>query len=254
MSCIRGITLVTAFALCVSTNSQGALIPVIDNFDDNVADGFVNVSGSGAVWSTTGGAHQLQITSGASGSTSSSLVQITNDVAALGVFVFETNVQIPAYASTGVNGIDIGVVALSEATTNVNGGRYLFDFNPTKQTVRIVGFDVAPAAVPFTFSTSETYHLRIEGDYTGGTLNAIATFTDPSLAPIVFNVSDTTPITGVLQQGWGYRARTGASTGSSNNTTILFDNFSVVPEPSSGVLVLAGAAMVALVGRRVIHS
>jgi hypothetical protein len=251
MSCIRGISIVAAFAICLAANSQAALIPVIDNFDDNVADGFVNVSGSGAAWSSTGGAHQLQITNGGSASTSSSLVQITTDVAALGGFVFETDVRIPAYASIGTNGIDIGVVALSDAATST---RYLFDFNPTKQTVRIAGFDTSPAAVSFTFSNSESYHLRLEGDYSGGTLNAIATFIDPSQAPIVFNVSDATPITGALQQGWGYRARTGTGTGTSNNTTILLDNFSVVPEPSSGVMVIAGIAVAVLVGQRRVRS
>lgn len=255
MSVSRGVSFIAMMATCFAVSCQAATIPVSVDFDDNTAPGFSSTAGTNAVWSTTGGARQLKFTNSPSGdpSISSSLVQVTTDVAALGAFVFETDIRVSSYTSTPTNGIlpgngiDIGVVAFSNAATS---DRYLFDFNPSKHTVRLTGFDSDPIPQNFSFSTADTYHLSIVGTYASGTLHVVASFIDPTGATLVFNASDSTPRSGAGLQGWGYRARTGSGTGTSNNATIHFDNFSLVPEPSSGLFSLGCVGLATLLIRR----
>jgi hypothetical protein len=163
-----------------------------------------------------------------------------------------------------------GAFGLDSAFTGTNTGNsfYLADFafqrgstaTTTEGRLRILaqgdagGFnavvgaaDAIGASSTLAISLNTTYILRLTGTYSGSTLSlALGLFDEngPQIGTSA-TATDTSALTGT---NFGLRNRTELTTGSTA-VTIDYDNFSMVPEPSS-LLLMAGSLGSLLILRR----
>jgi len=103
------------------------------------------------------------------------------------------------------------------------------------------------ATTGFAIQKGVTYTLRLTGTYAGSTLNlALGLFDAAGTTQIGTSATatDTSPLTGT---NFGYRERTATTT----VLDVSYDNLSIVPEPSSALLVgLAGFGLIGIRRRR----
>lgn len=194
---------------------------------------------------------------------SSASIPITN--AANTNFVLETRFTVTsvasAMASGGTNTMGFGAFGLDNVFTGGATGNayYLADFafqrgsasSTADGRLRILslgdgaGFtgvdgvaDANGGSTTLAISLNTAYILRLTGTYAGSTLSLALGLFDENGVQIGSSATatDTSALTGT---NFGYRNRSELSTGS-DPITIDYDNFSIVPEPSS-LLLLAGS-------------
>lgn len=218
-----------------------------------------------AEWTATGGVYRYT-------TTNTSFTASTASVAVAGVggspFTIETQFTVTSVGATNSNGATIGLAALGASTgfsgTASSSAYYLADWqvssSGTAGNLRILaqgdvatGFTSNAVTVDDNIGSAglsvilgATYTLRLVGTYEGSTLNMTLGVFDANGQQIGASAtaSDTTPLTGT---NFGYRNRVGQGSGTFSAD---FDNFSVIPEPSSMVMLSLGATMAVLVRRR----
>lgn len=253
--------------LLISQNSHAVLAPYENDYSST---GLPNQNGT---WSLNAGQYRNTLGSGTNVSATSS-VSITNlDGIA---FVMSSQFTINSTATLASNSsFTVGFGSFS-TTSNFSSGSagqnyYLSDFtytgqgtsNPQLGTLRILSLGDSPdgftsvsgsaivsgASTNFAILTGTTYTLKLTGTVSNGTLSLAFGLYDAAGTTQIgtsATATDTTPLTGDY---FGYRNRTGGNTSSS--TQISFDNFSVVPEPGTGVsLTLALTGVIYLFRRR----
>lgn len=173
-----------------------------------------------------------------------------------------------APVDTGVNTIGFGILGGNATFSgdSAPNAYYLADFSyangttaPAADTGRLrilslgdaTGFTATNslnnfdgATTGFAIQKGVTYTLKLTGTYVGSTLNlALSLFDATGTIQIGTSAtaSDTSPLAG---SNFGYRERTGTNT----VLDVSYDNFSIVPEPSSALL--AGVAGLGLIGIR----
>lgn len=93
----------------------------------------------------------------------------------------------------------------------------------------------------FTPSLTSLYTLTVNGTYNAGQLSLETIFSDGTTTKS-FTVTDSSPLTG---EYFGARA---ATSGTGTGVTVIYDNFSIIPEPSNAALL--GIGGLALLRRR----
>jgi hypothetical protein len=225
---------------------------------------------SNAQWTVVGGAYQNSVTGTATTVASSASIPVTG--IADGTFILETRFTVSALGTTvsnGVQSIGFGLFGGNNAFTGSTTANayYLADLvldsssaaSPEGQ-LRLLssgdsgGFTSSlstvadPAATDYAIVLGTTYTLRLTGVYTSGTLNlSLGLFNAAGTTQFGLSstASDTSPLTGT---NFGYRNRFATTTGTTS--TVNFDNFSLVPEPSGALLALGSWAFFLAGARR----
>lgn len=259
--------LLTALTLAGLHPLGAAVIPYTNDFSGTGDNTAFPVENTDAEWTVTGGSYVFSTNNTSYTPFTASLPIL--DAASV-PFTMETQFTVTSAGSINANGgtIGFGFFGLNTTFTGTTAGSayYLADFQvgssntATVGTLRILslgdsaGFsgssvivDANPSVTTLAIQVGTTYTLRLEGTYSGSTLNmtfglynAAGTTQIGSSA----TASDTSPLTGT---NFGYRNRVGLAGGT---FTANFDNFEVVPEPVSTMLVLGGLAAMGLVRRR----
>jgi hypothetical protein len=215
---------------------------------------------SGQSWTVTGGVYRhINTNTTGGGIPTSASIPITNatgePIIMQTQFVVSTSGSVNAgFADT----LGFGLFGLDPAFTGaaVGNAYYLADFNYAHGTVataegllRILslgdsaGFTAGPTGLADDNAGSttlavvpgNTYWLRLTTTYTGPTINMTLSLFDSTGSTQIgtsATASDTSPLTGT---NFGYRNRTPIAGGT---TTIDFDNFRIMPDPTTALAVL----------------
>jgi hypothetical protein len=245
-----------------------AVIPYTNDFSGTGANTAFTSENTNAEWAVSGGSYVFNYTNTTITPSTASL-SITN--ASATSFTMETQFTVTSnMLNVNSNGATIGFGLFGASTTFAGSGTatsyYLADFSVanstgTPGTLRILslgdtaGFtaingsaDDNTGSAALAIVQNTTYTLRLEGTYSGTTLNMTLGLYDAAGTAQIGSdatASDTSPLAGT---NFGYRNRIGIGTGA---FTANFDNFSIVPEPGTlGLLALGGAAVLAVRRRR----
>jgi MYXO-CTERM domain-containing protein len=250
--------LATTAVLAAATAAQAASIPFFENFDDNVADGFtVTEQNPTASFSASGGEYVFSASDGLNDTAeASALVELDN---ADGVSL--TMRSDFTYSSATRNGNANGSAGFIAFSNSAAGGRpfYLIDLNvvpidgtsTANTSLRILeigssgdGGVTSVASGSFVSSTNADYQLETSFTPVLGTLEIDFTVSDATGNPLATSSAvDTSPLDGDF---FGYRIRKG----STSEIIGAFDNFAVVPEPTSAVTAMAGLGALLMRRRR----
>jgi hypothetical protein len=239
--------LVATLLLQVATNVHAGSFPYVNDFSST---GLTNTSPQYSLDTGNGVLNYVVTNNGTMASTA------TEPITGIGTsdFVVSTRFLLNGVSGGTTANITVGFGAFGTSSTFASGGTdsfYLADWSiygaaSGAGNLRILnqGTTSGFSAVNSTIGqpmTGNSYELRLTGTYNSGTLDmSLAAF--DSLGNQIGSAataSHTAPFTG---QFFGFRNRTANATHSAN---ISFDNFNVVPEPSSVVLALG--ALVGLV-------
>jgi hypothetical protein len=261
-----GVLAAALLAVLPGDHTTAATIPFVEDFNDNLAPDFTFSSGAALTPVLAGGVLTIDAATNASGQAMNPLVNISN---AAGVPIrMDIDITPTVWISNG--GSSAGFLAFSSnpaagafpSTTGANSG-YLADITfPTTAipggTIRILdsasGNATIVASAQFaagSLALNETYHLTFTATPgLGGVLDLSLTVTDTTGTLIdgdgVVTITGSTPAVASTGTFFGLRHRVGSNGATSTTRTFdaVYDNFSIVPEPSS--IVLIGMSMVGL--------
>jgi hypothetical protein len=235
---VRSILCFVVCCLVQSTQLHASPFPYVNNFD------LSSLANSSADITLDAGNGKLNYVAGPGTIVSTASEPITGIGAS--DFVVSTRFKLNSVAGTGNNiTVGFGVLATSSTYASTGGDSlYLVDwgiFGGTPGTLRILaqgdtsGFTAVNSSIGGGTAGND-YELRLTGTYASGTLNmSVAAFDGLGVQiGAAATASDTSPLAG---QFFGYRNRTA---GTNHMINASFDSFSVVPEPSSVALGLAG--------------
>lgn len=242
--------------------ATGATIPFTEDFDDNSAPDFTFSSGAALTPVLAGGVFTVDAGPNASGQAMNPLVNISN---ATGLsIVMDIDITPTTWVSNG--GSSAGFLAFSSnpaagafpSTTGANSG-YLADITfPTTAlpggSIRILDSATGNAAIvtsaPFatgSLALNETYHLTFTATPgLAGVLDLSLTITDTTGTLIdadgVVSITGSTPAVASTGTFFGLRHRVGSNGATSTTRTFdaVYDNFSIIPEPSTMLLATSG--------------
>ena len=263
---------VPAIALLMAMPLQAAVIPYTNNFSGtggNVDFPHEN-AGSGQSWEVIGGEYRLRGTVTSGGQISTSAVQPITNAGSVAAFTMETKFRLPGSPAipNGANFVGLAAFGLSSGMEGAGASTafYLADwrFGANSSTdvgqVRILslgdtlGFAGTTGTVDdftgtgggnWAAQADTVYTLRLTATVTGGTLSmSFGVFDAAGTTQIGTSATgtDTSPLTG---EYFGLRSRIGSG---GQPQDLLFDDFSIIPEPGS--LALAAVAGACLLGRR----
>lgn len=244
-----------------------AVIPYTNDFSGTGSNTAFDVENTDAQWTVSDGSYVFNFPNAPIVPSTASL-SITNASAV--PFTMETQFTVTSTGIVNSNGVTLGFGLFGANTTfsgtSTDTSYYLVDWQVANSTTSNVGtlrilslgesagFSGASTIVDANLSSSTlaivtgtTYTLRLEGSYSGSTLNMTAGVWDAAGTTQIgatATASDTSPLTG---DNFGYRNRVGIGGGT---FTANFDNFSIVPEPGALGLLSLGAALVLAVRRR----
>jgi hypothetical protein len=271
--CLVGLTMVGAVLLTIGTQSSAsaATIPFVEDFSGSAPD-FTFSSSSANVTATVGsGVLTIDSAPGTGGQALNALVNISNGNGSpvvmdtdimptvwfangghtAGFLAFSTNPAAGAFPS----GPNSGYLAdITFPTSTSNGSIRILDCANALATI------VSSSATPFSagsLALNEAYHLTFTATPgLGGVLDLSLTITDTTGILIdddgVVTISASTPAAASTGTFFGYRHRVGNNGTPSGNRTFdaVYDNFTIIPEPSAFVLYGVGIAGLLLAGRR----
>jgi hypothetical protein len=265
------LAIVGAFLIFIGVGNLaiGATIPFAEDFDDDAAPDFTYSSTSANITAVVGSdVLTVDHVLGSSTQAINALVNISN--AAGMSIVMDTDITPTAWLATG--GSSVGFLAFSTNPalgafpSGPNSG-YLADITfPTSTntgTIRIL--DAASGATTIVQSAqfaagslalNETYHLTFTATPgLGGVLDLSLTITDTTGTLIdadgIVTIAGSTPAAASTGTFFGYRHRVGSNGTSSVRTfDAVYDNFTIVPEPSALILCGVGAFGLLFAGRR----
>ncbi len=263
---MKKLLLISSLSVCSAGFLGAAVIPYTNDFSGTGSNTAFTSENTDAEWTVSGGSYIFNYTN-TTITPSTASVSLT-DATAIS-FTMQTQFTVTTnMLNVNSNGATIGFGLFgSSATfagTNAATSYYLADFqvatSGTAGNLRVIalgdtsGFtgtttnvDANPGSASLAVVQNTTYTLRLTGVYSGGTLNMTLGVYDASGTTQIGGSAtgtDTSPLTGT---NFGYRNRIGIGTGS---FTTSFDNFSVVPEPGTIGLALAGFAAVTIVAAR----
>jgi hypothetical protein len=227
----------TAAHLAAAGTVSAATLPFLEDFNDNVADGWT----ASSAWTAQNMQYEVGITGAALARVST--VDVTGTAGQ--PITVSTNYNLSSLDGTAA------ITAFGAGSSNTP--YYLLDFDDTLN-LRI--FEITAggntqlatgAVVPGeSFSLNTTYTLETTYTPSGGGLDISFDLLDAGGVVASASAFDPTPLTG---DAFGVRVRTSSSS-QNNSVTGFADNFSVtvVPEPTSAAAVLGG--MVLLGSRR----
>jgi hypothetical protein len=172
-------------------------------------------------------------------------------------FGVSTTFRIDSFTTTSGSTINLGLGALGTDPHFSNGNQYRILFTVFSPTVAEHGtINIQENGTTFAsqirgasigVALDVDYTLTLSGTYIGSSLALTATATRlDTQASTTTTVTDTTPPSG---QHFGYRTAVNA-VGGAVSEDVEYDNFSVVPEPASGALLAATAALLTVPRRR----
>lgn len=230
-------TLAAVFVLPLSTSA--AMLPVVENYDDGVADGFTTQDDptdiSGANFSVANDQYEF--------------ISVDGVVARAAVEITDAPSSTPLIVSSDLTFSDLvgdnstSGFALFSDDAELSSTYYLADIS-VDGSMRILQLGgpggtetIATGSLGAELNTSDTYSVSAEIVDTGSALELSFTVSDGSNTQSISG-TDTTPLAGTY---FGYRNRgSGLIEGAA-------DNFSaVVPEPGSVSLVLVGLGLMGL--------
>jgi hypothetical protein len=205
---------------------------------------------AGADWTVSSGAYQNVFTGNNATSSASVVVEGINGTSFTMSSRFTVNSFNPG-TTTAASTLGFGLMG-SDAT--FSGPYYLADFGygydsgaTTKGGLRILalgdstGFTTSSTANNFDGNTTNlaiqedvTYTLMLTGTYNGSGHLDLSLGLFDSTGTTQFGTSATaTDLTPLLGTNFGYRNRNGSNSSTASNLNASFDNFAVIPEPSS---------------------
>lgn len=245
-----------ALALCGAlARSEAATIIYTNDFSGAGSNTALPNEIVDAEWTLTGGSYVNNVSNNSNTAQVAS-IPITN--ADPGVdFTIETQLTVSSYGTTVANGVQTVGFGVLGATSNFAGSApsssyYLADWVVTNGggsaapvgSLRLFalgdssGFSASAFAIadgsPIGNRAADldtTYTLRLEGAYSGGTLQLTLSVWDAAGTTQIggsTTATDASPLTGDF---FGYRNRYTITTG--GTTTVSFDNLGVVPEPGT---------------------
>jgi hypothetical protein len=266
-----GLSIVGAMLLTVGVGNlaTAATIPFVEDFNDNLAPDFTFSSGAALTPVLAGGVLTIDAGPNASGQAMNPLVNISNatglpiqmdiDItpttwisngnSSAGFLAFSTNPAAGAFPSGANSGYLADIVFPSTAAP---GGSIRF-FDNAGVTVFVQSAQFAAGSL----ALNETYHLTFTATPgLGGVLDLSLTITDTTGTLIdgdgIVTISGSTPAAASTGTFFGLRHRVGSNGATSTTRTFdaVYDNFSVVPEPTALTLIGVGVVYVCGVVRR----
>lgn len=253
---------------------RGAVIPYSNDFSgsgSNVDFDYENTE-TGQSWTLQGGEYRLRGTSTAGGQLSASAVQQITNAGDYATITMETKFRLPASPVTP-NGSNFSGLAAFGLTSGLEGSGastayYLADWlwgNNSSTNVgqlRVIavgdtsGYSssngtaddyTGSGGANWAAQADTVYTLRLTAALSGGTLNLTFGVYDAAGTTQIGTSatgSDTSPLTG---QYFGLRSRIGSG---SSPQDLFFDDFTIIPEPGSMALALAGGVLARAIRRR----
>tara|TARA_R100000027_G_scaffold8954_1_gene6470 strand:+ start:38365 stop:39204 length:840 start_codon:yes stop_codon:yes gene_type:complete len=233
-------------ALPISLQSATVSIPYSNDFSSSVADFTEN---PGAEWTLDSGAgvftysNSEQATSGTAMVTASGLGSTYAD------FSISTTFTVTA-TNSGTSNWGMALLGNSETPSDF----ILVDFssNRTLRAINLGGTGTGSTVndsktSSLSFSTGTSYTLTANGSYSGTVLTLTLDLTNGVSSDSIVITPFDTAATGYDGSAMGLRARSGSGSG---GTTVQYDSFSIVPEPSMSALFLGAATGFLVLGRR----